>query len=197
MSAAQTVQLSYDLGNLHGFSVEGFRHAGLKGHCDLDRLIRRFLRSHAQYKKLIIIGLAGRIFQFETFVADMPEITVAAVPLSHGKRKINAMVTAVLHFLFTGIHFPHFGHAPGGDDLQVRCKGLYAQLKPDLVVALSGGAMTDGRGVFFAGDFHKPLCNGRTRHGGAEQIFVFINGTRLDTGHNKIVAEFICDIFYI
>ncbi len=106
------------------------------------------------------------------------------------------MGLAVFDFGFPGIHSP-FIISPCGNDFQVRGKGFNAQFKTDLVVAFPCCAMADSGSPFFAGDFHQFFCDERPCHGGAEQIFVFIYGMGLYTGHDVLVTEFIGNIFYV
>ena len=65
-----------------------------------------------------------------------------------------------------------------------------------LVVALSGAPVADGVRPFFLGDFHNSLGNDGPGEGGAQQIFIFIYGARLDGGIHIIGYElFLQDVY--
>ena len=107
---------------------------------------------------------------------------------------MDAVLLAVLDLIFAGLHGPYIGHTPRSDDLQVRSQSLDAQLETDLVVALAGGSVADGRSALLSGDLHQPLGDGGTGHGGAQQILVLIHGAGLDAGHDVVVTEIVHQI---
>ena len=72
---------------------------------------------------------------------------------------MDAVRLAVCDLILTGLHFPDIGHTPGSDDLQIRSQSLDAQLKTDLVVALTGSAVADSGSALFAGDLNQLLCD--------------------------------------
>ena len=145
---------------------------------------------------MVIVGLIGRIFKLQSLMADVPQVTVAAVAGICGEGKVNAMSFAVFDFGLTGIQRP-FVISPGGDDFDIRSQGLDAEFKTDLVVPLAGSAVADGSSAFLPGDFHQLLGDQRPCHGSAEQILVFINGVCLHAGHHVFVAEFIYNVQYV
>ncbi len=106
------------------------------------------------------------------------------------------MGLAVFDLRFPGIHGP-FVVSPGSDDLQIRSQSLDSQFKANLVVSLAGGAVADGSGAFFSGDFHQLFSDQRSGHGGAQQIFVFIDGICLNTGYDVFIAKLVDHIFDI
>ncbi len=142
---------------------------------------------------MIVVGHQGRILELETLVADVPEVAVAAVAAVRGEGEIDAMLLAVFDLGFTGVHVPLIA-APCGNDLEIGSKSLDAELEADLVVALAGCAVADGRSAFFAGDLDKLLGDQRTCHGCAEKIFVLVDGVCLDAGYNVFLGELIIDI---
>ena len=115
--------------------------------------VRCFFRRYTKYKKMIVVRFAGRIFQFQSFMADVPEVTVTAVAVVSGKRQVNSVCLAVCNLCFTGIHFP-FITSPGSDDLDIRSKCLDAKLKTDLVISFSGSTVADGNSTFFSCNFN-------------------------------------------
>ena len=113
---------------------------------------------HAQYQQMFVVGLVCRIFQLQTLMADVPEVTVAAVAVDlRSKGRSNAVSLAVFDFVFTGIHGPHIGHTPGSNDLEIRSQSFDAELETDLVVALSGSAVADCGSALFAGNLNQLL----------------------------------------
>ena len=81
------VQLADDVGNLHLLAVYAGRNAFLKGHGNVLALIRGFLRGNAQDQKVIVVGLVCRILQLQALMADVPQVTVAAVAAVGGRRE--------------------------------------------------------------------------------------------------------------
>ena len=139
---------------------------------------------------MVIIGLVGRIFQFQAFMADVPQVAVAAVAGIRGERKVDAVGLAVGDFGFPGIQGPLIV-SPCGDNLDVGSQRLDAKLETDLVVALAGSAVADGDSAFFAGNLHQLFGDQGAGHGSAQQVFVFVNSVGLYAGNDIIVAEFI------
>ncbi len=194
--AAQTVQLTDDVRYFHFFAVYRLWNTLLKGHGHHFALFRRFLRCGAENQKMVKVRLVGRIFQFQTFMADMPQVAIAAVAGICRKRKIDAVCLTVFDLGLTGIHSP-FVAPPGSDDLQVRSQRLDTKLKTDLIVSFSCSAVADRRSALFAGDLYETFCNDRTCHRSSQKIFIFIYSMSLYTGNNILVTELVGYIFYV
>ena len=197
MFSAQSIQLGDDFGNFHGFSVQSLRNALLKCHGHIFAFVRSFFRSYAQHQHVVIVRFIGRVFQFQSFMADVPQVSVTAVAVAGVERKIDAVFVTVFNLIFPGLHGPYVGHSPRSDDLQIRSKGFDAKLETDLVIAFSGCAVADGGSAFFSCNLYQFLCDCRACHRGAEQIFVLIDSACLYTRHNIFVAEFVDNIFNI
>ena len=114
--AAQLVQLADDIGNLHFFTVDAGGGSFFKGHGYIFGFIGRFFRSGSQYEQMLIVRLIGRILQLQSFMADVPQVTVTAVAAVCREGKVNAVRLAVFDFGFTGIPGPLL-ISPGCDDL--------------------------------------------------------------------------------
>ena len=99
--AAQLVQGTDDIGDLHLLTVNGSGNTLFKGHGHIFTLIGSLLGSHTKYQQMLVVRLVAGIFQFQTFVADVPDITVTAVGRIGGERKMNAMSLAVLNLSLT------------------------------------------------------------------------------------------------
>ena len=191
--AAQLVELADDVGNAHGFAVEGLGNALLEGHGHIGDFIGSLLGCYAQDQQVVIVGHEGRIFQLQAFVADVPEVPVTAVAAVSGEGQVDAVLLTVFDLGLTGIQCP-LVVPPGGDDLEIGGQGLDAQLETDLVIALAGGAVADGGGVFLTGDLDQLLGDQRTCHRGAQQVFVLIDGVCLYAGNDIFIREFLSDI---
>ena len=195
--SAECIELFDDVGYFHFFAVDRLRNTCLKCHCHIFRLVRSFLRRYREYKKIVIVWLYRRIFQLKAFVADMPQVTVAAVAVFCIKRKIDAVCFAVLDLIFTGLHCPEICHTPRSDDLDVRSKSFDAKFETDLVVSFSCSAVADGNSAFLTCNLDQFLSDGRTCHGCSEQICVFIYSACFYARHDKIFGKFVNNIFNI
>ncbi len=197
MLSAECVQLGDDLGYLHFLAVQALRYAVLEGHGDIFGRIGRLLGGRAEHEQMIVVRLVRGILELQALMADVPQVSVAAVAVGCVERKIDIVLLAVLDLFFTGIHGPYIGHSPGSDDLEVGCQGLDAELETDLIISLAGRAVADRGRAFLAGDFHELLRDHGSCHGSAEQIFILIDSVRLYAGNDVLITELIDHIFNI
>ena len=84
--------------------------------------------------------------------------------------------------------------APGGNHLDVGRQRGDAEFEADLIIALAGGAVGDGIGAGFAGDFHQTLGNERAGYAGAQKIITLITGIGAHHREDEIAHEFLADI---
>ena len=96
----------------------------------------------------------------------------------------------VVDFLVPGLDIPL---PPGSDDLHIGSKPLDGQLKPNLVVALAGGAVGNGVGTFSQSDFCQLLADDRPGEGGAQQVS-FILSAHLHGRNDDLVHHFVHQI---
>ena len=143
---------------------------------------------------MLEVRLICGILQLQSFMADVPDVPVAAVGGISGEGQMDTMCLAVFDFGFTGVHRP-LVVSPCSNNFNIGSKSLDAQLKTDLVVSFSGRAMADSGCALLAGDLNQLLCNQRSCHGSAEQILVFIDSVCLYAGNDVIVTEFVDDVF--
>ena len=83
-------------------------------------------------------------------------------------------------------------HAPladGGELLELREEAGPGDLEADLVVALAGGAVGDGVGIFAEGDFADELGDEGAGQGGGEGIAVLVTGVRFEGGKDEVAGE--------
>ena len=87
------------------------------------------------------IGCVGGIFQHSAFVAQVPDVAVAAVNVFGGLLDGNIVSARVVNSFFARYDVPF---APWRDDLQFRRKRLGGEFEAHLVVALAGAAVRYG-----------------------------------------------------
>ena len=104
------------------------------------------------------------------------------IGMARVKGKVNAFLTTVGELILAGAEGPEFRHAPGGDDFEFGGKGFHAQLKANLVVALSRRAVANRNGVFLSCQFHEFLGYQRAGQRIAEQGCLFGVESGLQTG---------------
>ena len=75
--------------------------------------------------------------------------------------------------------------ADGGEDLEVGREGRGGDIEADLVVALAGAAVGDGRGLLFPGDIDEQLGDERPRQRGGERVAALVEGA----GHHGLEDE--------
>ena len=104
----------------------------------------------------------------------------------------NAVLVGVAHELFTREQIPF---TPRRNDLHIGHQGISAQLEAHLVVALAGGAVADGVGLGFAGNFHQTLGNEWASNGGAQQVFAFVQRIGAEHGEDKVTHKLFAQVF--
>ena len=194
--AAETVQLTDNIGNLHLLAVQSGRNTLLKGNRKLYILIRCLLRCNAKNKHMIIVWCLSRILKFKSLMADMPDISVTAVRLICSERKINAVCLTILNLCLTGIHTPSV-ITPWSDYLDIRSECLDTKLETNLIVTLTGCTVADCNSIFLAGDLYQLCSDRRSCHSSSHEIFMFVNSTSLYTRHDVVLAKIINNIFNI
>src|SRR5262249_10453022 len=73
--------------------------------------------------------------------------------------------------------------------------GFIGELEANLVVAFASAAVGKAIGAEFQRDFGLTLGDDGTRHGSAEEISVFVNGSRAERGPDEIADEFFSQVF--
>ena len=104
----------------------------------------------------------------------MPDVAVAAIEIGFRLRYRHVVRPGVGQRIFAGLDLPL---APGRNDLQLRRDGFVCKLKPYLVVALPGAAVSKGVRAGPQSNLRLALGQNRTGKGRAQQIFVFVNGS--------------------
>ena len=89
---------------------------------------------------------------------------------------------------------PEPGVAPGGDHLQLGREASSGQFEADLVVAFARGAVGEGFGLFFPGDFNHALGDEWPGDAGAEEVLALIDRARLDHREDEVAREFLLQV---
>ena len=197
MLAAKLVELADNIGYLHFFAVDTLWNTLFKCHRHIFAFIRRLLRCNTKDQQMVIVRLVGRILKFQAFMADVPEVAVAAVAVACVEWKVDAVLLAVFDLFFAGIHGPYIRHSPWSDDLKIRRQRLDAKLETDLVVTLAGCTVADCRSAFLSCNLNQCLSDRRTCHRGSEQVFILVDSVSLYAWYDIVIAEIINDILDI
>ena len=84
---------------------------------------------------------------------------------------------------------------PWRNHFNVGLQCVIGQLKPDLIVSLSGRAVSDGIGIFLARDFDLSFRNHRTSERRAHQIHAFIHGISFYRGPDIVPHKLLPQVF--
>ena len=187
MLAAELVERAQDVGGRHLLAVDRDAVAGLEIELDVLRLVRRLFRRDAEQEH-VRGRLDPRVLQDAALEADVEQIAVGAVGLLRADRHGDALRLRVVDQVGAALEIPV---APRGDDLQVGRERGEGQLEADLVVALAGGAVGDGVGLFQARDVDHALGDERTRDAGAEEILVLVKRVGADHREDEVAREFL------
>ena len=152
-------------------TIYGDGHTFFESDFDLFLLIGSLLR-RLRHLPGAREGRVGGVLEFPAFVADVPEITIAAVNLLAARGHGNTALLGIVETIFARFQIPL---APRRHDFQLGSERLVGHLEADLVVAFASASVADGRGAFAQRDFHLMFRDHGTGKRGAEQILVFIH----------------------
>ena len=175
------------------FTVYCNGNACFKVQCDVFGYIGSIFGGYAQLQEMFVVRFVCGVFQFQTFVAQVPDVAVTAVRVVVACFERNAMCFQVSHFVFTTLHAPCI-QTPGSDDFQFRCQCFDGQFKTYLVIAFACCAVADCCCAFFFGDFNQFLSDDGTSHGSTQEVFAFVNCVCFDAGVNRVCDEFFCQV---
>ena len=173
-------------------AVDGDGIALLEADLDGRRLVGRVLRRNGA-----LIDVSGRldrrVFQHLAFGRGVQEIGVDR------EGRFAALVLGDRDLVLLGevdqvgargeVPFP-----PRRDDLDVGIERVIGELEAHLVIALAGGAMSDGVGAGLARDLDLPLGDQRARDGRAEEIDAFIERVGAEHREDEVAHEFLAQI---
>ena len=154
-------------------AINGNWCTGFKADFDFFGLIRSLLRRCDPLPHRFV-GRVSRIFQLAAFMAEVPDVAVAAVNIFLALFDGDTVFLRISDGIFARVNLPL---APRRNDLQVRRDGLVCQFEPHLIVAFAGAPVREAVGANLQRNFRLALGDDRASHGSAEQIGVFIDGS--------------------
>src|SRR5882762_6694116 len=172
-------------------AVDGNRCSGFETDFDFFGFVGSFFRGNDPLPHRFVWGV-GRIFEFAAFVAEVPDVTVAAVDIFLALLDGNVVLLGVGNGVFTRINVPL---APRRNDLHVGRDGFVGQFEADLIVAFAGATVREAVGAELQRNFRLALGDDGPRHGSAEQISMFVNRSGAKRGPNVIADEFFAQVF--
>ena len=137
--------------------------------------------------------LGPGIFQDTAFVGDVQQVGV------HRVRRLllavaldrDAVLLGVVHQLLAGQQVPL---TPWGDYLDAWLQRVGTQLETHLVVAFAGGAVGNGVGAGFVGNFDQALGDQRTGDGSTQQVLALVDGVGAEHREHEITHEFFAQV---
>ena len=90
-----------------------------------------------------------------------------------------------------------FRQPPRRDDFQIRRERRIGQLKPALVISLTGGTVSNGVSFFFLRNLNLRFRNQRPSNASTEVILIFVNRTSLNHRENKISRKLLDQIHLV
>ena len=194
VSAADFVQFCQHFYGTQFFAVDCNGDTFFEVQCYIFGNIGSVFGGYAQLQDVIVVRFVCGIFQFQTFMAQMPQVSVTAVGVVMAYFEGDTMVSQVLDFVFTGLHFPCV-QSPGSDDFHFGCQCFDCQFETNLVITFACCTVADCCCAFCFSDFNHSLCDDGTSHGCTQQIFAFIYSVCFYAGVNSVCDEFFYQIF--
>src|SRR5258708_9578166 len=160
---------------VESLSTDRNRHALFESDFDLFFFIRNLLRRLRDLPGTRKRRITG-VLEFSAFVADVPEIAIAAVNLLATRSHRNAALLTIVETAFAGLQIPL---APRSYDFQLGTHRLLGHLETDLIIALTGASVAHGRGSLTRRHFNLMFRDHGPRERRAEQILILIHRARL------------------
>ena len=162
VASANFVQFGHQFQTAHLLSVHADRDTFLKFNLHVLAGFGSVLRADGILEHVLVVGLILGLFQFQSFVADVPDVLVAAVGLVFFHRNFKSAVFQKFDFSVAAVHVP-FGVTPCSDYPQVGSERLDCKLKTNLVVSLTSCAVADSRSTFLTGILNQNFSDKRAR----------------------------------
>ena len=190
--AAVVIQRRQQVGGAQRIAVDRHRVALLETDGDDGRLVGGILRRDGA---LIDVGrrLDGRVLQHFALRGGVQQVGIdrergfPALVLGHRNLVLLGEGDQVLAALERPL-------APGRDDLDAGLQRVIGELEAHLVVALAGGAVTDGVGAGGARDLDLLLGDERPRDRGAEQVDALVERVGAKHREHVVAHEFLAQV---
>src|SRR6266404_1389553 len=184
MSRCNFIELVEKIDRTELRAVHGDGGARLESDFDFLGFVRSFFGRNDPLPHRFVRSVGG-IFEFAAFVAEVPDVAVAAVDIFLALLDVHVVLLRVGDGGFARVNVPL---APRCDDLNVRRDGFVSEFKSHLIVAFSGAAVGEAIGAEFQRDFRLALGDDGPRHRSAEEIGVFVAGAGAQ-GRPDIIAD--------
>src|SRR3989338_1878846 len=189
---ADAVEFSQHGGRAHFLAVDGNDVALAVGQLDIGRCIWRSLGRDSPFPHVFFV-LGPGVFQHAAFIGNVQQVGI------HGVRRLllavtfdrNGVLLGVVHQLLTRQQIPL---APWGNHFYAWLQCVGAQFEAHLVVTFAGGAVGNGVGAGFVGDFNQALGDQRAGNRGAQQVFAFVDGVGAEHRIDEITHEFFAQV---
>mmetsp|Transcript_48576 Transcript_48576/g.90146 ORF Transcript_48576/g.90146 Transcript_48576/m.90146 type:complete len:268 (+) Transcript_48576:578-1381(+) len=175
------------VGDLH-------RYSGLEIDLNGLRLIWSVLWTDGHFEHGIVRATHG-VLEHPGFVRGMIKILVDTVVCLGLCVDRDAVLGAVVEQVGSSLErFDEFGVSPRGNAGGLGHERLHTHLKPDLVVALARGAVSDVGGPVLPGDADHLLGNARPGDRGAQQVTRFVDCVAFDGLKDVVLHKILTEI---
>src|SRR5262245_25070014 len=154
MLAPNPICQAYDLDRGAPRPVHGYWSTCLELEFNIAWLVRSFLGRYCQLPHGLL-RLAGWIFQYSSFMTNVPEIAIFAIDLLLGCGNRNSVLFSVVNRIFTRLDVPF---SPGCNHFEVRGQGFVGQFEAYLIVPFPRTAVSNSISALAEGNFHLPFC---------------------------------------
>src|SRR5882762_8947077 len=172
-------------------TVDGNGSAGFESDFDFLGFVRSFFRRNDPLPHRFV-RRAGGVFELAAFVAEVPDVAIAAVDIFFALLDGNVVLLRVGNGIFAGIDVPF---APRSNDPDMGRDGFVSQFETDLVVALAGAAVRKPIGAEFQRNFRLAFGDDGPRHGSAEEIGVLVDGAGAESRPDVVAHKLFAQIF--
>lgn len=115
-----SLELCKQFDRSHLFAIESYRDTLFEVDVHVSWFVWSIFWSNAQYVDRLQV-FVPRIFQFTAFVADVPDVLVAAVDFLSRLADRNVVFLCIFNKIFSGVEVPE---SPWSDDLDRRIQSL-------------------------------------------------------------------------
>ena len=125
---------------------------------------------------------------------EVPQVAVFGVDLLLADAvERNLVGGSVVNCVFAAVERP-LRVLPRSDDLELRVQGGVGQFETDLVVTLTGSAVSNSVSAFLLGNLHLVLGDERAGERGTKEVRAFVLCTGADGRPNVVFKEFLLEV---